>query len=220
MDVARIAWEGSGAPQAGSARLSGLCSRCGREGRLTPTRDVVSGVFTGYDNWTHPGGPGLCDACSWAYRTPELRTTITAVFRRPARCQHLDRDSCLGLLQCAIPAGMALVVPLRPGRKHLVPIAAWGMVCTDAAVMAWTAREAALLQLVVELRRLGFGSSMLLERSVPFAMMQRLPAAAGDWVRGVWPRLDPWRLPDGPWLPLALHVTMPVAARARQAVTL
>lgn len=220
MDVVRTAWQGSGAPQRATEGLRGRCSRCGIEGRLTATREVISPTFTGYENWVHAGGPGLCEPCTWGYRTPALRTAITVVFRQPARCQQLDRASCLGLLQCAIPAGMALVVPLRPGRKHLLPIAQWGKVCTDTAVMAWTAREAALLQLVLELRRLGFGSHMISQPAVPFPMMQRLPAAVADWVMGVWPQLDPWRRPDGPWLPLALHVSMPAQPRPRQDVTL
>ena len=213
MSVVDAAWRGSGAPEPAIKGPRGICSRCGREGHLTATREVVSPVFTGYDHWTHPAGPGLCAGCSWAYRTPALRSTISLVTRGPARCQVLDRATCLAILQCAVPAGMALVVPLRPGRKHLLPIAQWGMVATDTAVVPWSAREAALLQLVVELRRHGFGSRMLMEPAVPFAMLQRLPAAVGDWVMATWGQLDQWRAADSPWFPLALHVSMPAAGR-------
>lgn len=219
MSVVRAAWMGAGSPPLASKGPRGICSRCGAEGHLTATREVVSAVFTGYDHWVHPAGPGLCEGCTWSYRTPSLRSTISLVTRDPARYQALDRTTCLAILQCAVPAGMALVVPLRPGRKHLLPIAQWGMVATDAAVVPWNAREAALLQLVVELRRHGFGSRMLMEPAVPFTMLQRLPAAVGDWVMAVWGQLDEWRVADSPWFPLALHVSMPGTAGRRAVVS-
>lgn len=208
MDVLTAAWTGAGAPGPGPAAAPGGCARCAAEADLVPARTAISKVFTGYDDWASPSGAGLCPACAWGYATPALRSYIHAVTDRPPMLRRLDRAQAHRLLAAApMRPGIALLVPLRPGRKHLLPAAVWGRVTVDDVRLPWTAADAQRLQLVARLRGQGFGTRMLREPAPPFPVLRRLPVDQWATVMNSWSELDPWRTQPAPWLELALHIT-------------
>lgn len=212
-DVLDAAWRGSGTPSPPETARRGRCARCGDTAALTPVRAAVSKVFTGFEGWDNPSGAGLCARCSWAYTTPVLRTGIHLVTRRPASCQQIERAGAAAILCHALHSGAALVVPLRPGRKHLLPVATWGQVTTDTGRLPWGQREAGLLELVGQLRADGFGSRMLQAAAPPFQVFHSLPRDRWQPVQVAWQALAPWRAPDNPWFPLALHLTTPTSTK-------
>jgi len=218
MNVLTAAWisAGTSAGAPAASQSTGRCARCATSAPLVPVRDVVSKVFTGFDGWADPAGRGLCAACAWGYSTPSLRAVPHLVTREPATMRELGRAEAGALLTTgALGADSALVVPLRPGRKHILPTAAWGRVTVDDAQLPWTDHEAHLLGVVVRLRDLGFGSRMLAEPAPAFQVMTGLDPALWGEVMTVWSELAPWRVPAGPWLPLALHLTIPTTKEAR-----
>lgn len=216
MTVTSTAWATAGAPAHGAVTSHGTCARCGCDGDVVPVRSVVSKVFTAFDDWSNPGGSGLCHTCAWAFSTPNLRSTIHLVGRDPARLSPLTKAEAKSvLLHGELDPGTSLVVPLRPGRKHLLPTATWGRVCVDNAQLLWTATHARLLALVDQLRELGFGSRMLTEPAPPFAVMRTLPQAQWATVLRSWEALAVWRAPDSPWLSLAVHLTTPTSKEDR-----
>ena len=217
MDVLTAAWQACGQPLPAvhRNRNRGACARCGRaDDELVPTRDVVSKVFTGYDTWRDPSGSGLCPACTWAYRTPELRAVAHLVTFAPPCLQQLEPAALADLLSVAVPADLAVIVPLRPGRKHLLPAAVWGRVTVDDAQLPWTAADADRLAAMRRLRALGFGSRMLTEPAPVWSVLRKLPRNWVDQVLTDWAALDPWRSRP-PWFDLAVRasfVALPAAA--------
>ena len=210
MDVLTAAWTAAGAPTSPSS-IHGPCARCGRQASLTATRTVVSKVFTSFDSWVHPAGAGVCPSCAWGYRTPDLRSSAHMVTRSPKYgLSSLTRPAVLEVLTSGrLNVDAALVVPLKPGRKHLIPDAVWGQVTLDDVHLPWTTAAADRLQVVADLRSRGFGTRMLEEPAPPWPILRRQPRA--DWilVMAAWVQLDPWRTPASPWLALALHITVP-----------
>lgn len=209
MDVLTAAWLGAGAPARLPAGPAGQCARCAATGPLTPTRRAVSASFTGYDSWAHPAGGGLCPPCAWAYTTLSLRRVPHLVRRSPATLTPVSGPDVAALLRTGpLSSDLAVVVPLRPGRKHLLPAATWGQVTVDDARLSWTDADARRLHAVTRLRAQGFGTRMLTAPAPPFRVLHQLPASAWPAVAADWAALTPWRVPPGPWLALALHVTV------------
>lgn len=211
MSVLAAAWVGVGAPVSQAASGGGVCARCSASTReLVAVAAVVSRSFTGYDRWADPTGRGLCGACTWGYSTTALRALPHLVRRNPAELSLCSRAQVVEVLKAgSLAAGVALVVPLRPGRKHLLPDAVWGRVAVDDAHLSWSGADADRLAVVQRLRRLGFGSRMLTAPAPPFALLERLPRAQWSEVMAAWARLELWRTAVSPWLSLALHVTVP-----------
>lgn len=208
MTVLTTAWKAAGVDSAGGD--VGACARCSRQGPLTPAREVVSKTFTAYDSWARPSGRGLCPACTWGYSSPELRSSIHLITREPAAVHACTRQQARRLLEAvALPVDHVLVVPLRPGRKHLLPDADWGRIVLDDAQISWTTDDAQRLRTLRQLREHGFGTRMLRAPSPPFAVLQRLPAGTWASVMDAWRALAPWRTDVSPWLDVALHLTMP-----------
>ncbi len=165
-------------------------------------------MFTDFDGWAAPTGAGLCPPCAWAYATPELRLRPHLIVRDPPGLRALTLDELGGLLRSGpIQSGWSLLVPLRPGRKHLAPLATWGRIRVDSASLHWSTADVCRLQSVTRLRAQGFGSRMLAQEAAPYSVLRRLPAASWAAVLRDWERLSPWRAPDSPWLALALHAT-------------
>lgn len=212
MTVTTSAWIGAGRPaRPANQGGGGACSRCGRAGELVPVRSAISKAFTAFDGWSNPNGAGLCQACAWSYATPRLRSAIHLIHRHPAKLEPLTKPQARSLLgRGRLDPAAAVVIPLRPGRKHLLPTAEWGQVCVDDARLPWTDQHAQLLDLVEKLRELGFGSRMLTEPAPPFQVMRALPRDRWAWVLQAWEALAVWRPPDNPWLPLAVHLTTPL----------
>lgn len=209
MDVLTAAWTAAGAPLVTVPSTRGTCSRCGsRDADLTPTRHVVSDVFTGFDGWVNAAGAGLCAGCSWGYRTPRLRAVAHLVTADPPRLAELTAGRLGDHLDRPVPPDVALVVPLRPGRKHLLPEAGWGRVTVDDTQLPWTAADCARLAAMRRLRARGFGSRMLAAPAPPWSVLRRLPR---PWWRDVdldWAQLAPWRT-RRPWFDLAILATIP-----------
>jgi len=208
--VLTAAWAAAHSPSS-STSPPGSCARCAARGSLTPVKAVVSKVFTAFDGWVDPSGQGgLCPTCAWGYQHPELRCRPHLVTRDPAGLVALDRAATFERLAAGpLEPTAAVIVPLRPGRKHLFPAASWGRVTLDDVQLPWIAAAADLLRLVALLRGRGFGTRMLTEPAPPFPVLRRLPAQEWAPTMHDWGLLDPWRTQPSPWLDLALHITTP-----------
>ena len=210
MNVLTAAWVGSGCSGVADDPSAARCARCGVRAGVVPTRAAVSKTFTGFDDWAHTSGRHLCECCAWGYSTPGLRASPYLITRDPAGIQGMARHQVGEFLAGgALATDSCVVVPLRPGRKHLLPTAVWGRVCVDDARLIWGPLHAELLRTVFRLRSLGFGSRMLAEPAPSFRVMSSLPASQYAAVLRDWERLSHWREPDNPWLPLAVHITLP-----------
>jgi hypothetical protein len=205
-DVARTAWLASGCPGRGCG--AGSCARCGAAGITAAVAEVVSGNFTAWDGWADPSAHGLCGPCAWAYREPALRAVPTLVDAVGPVLAHPARGDLAGLLSRPAVPDRALIIPLRPGRKHLLPAARWGRVVTDDAALPWGPADVARLQAMLRLRDAGFGTRMLAAAAPAFPVLRRLPVGGRAAVLSDWDLLRDWRLRP-PWLRLAVHVTAP-----------
>jgi hypothetical protein len=172
----------------------------------------VSGNFTAWDGWINPSGPGLCGACAWAYREPSLRTLPTLVRLAGPGLAHPGRGDLAELLSRPADPAAALIVPLRPGRKHLLPVAQWGRVTVDDAALPWGPADVIRLQAMLRLRQAGFGTRMLVAAAPAFPVLRRLPPAERAAALSDWDILRAWRARPL-WLRLATHVTAPASIR-------
>lgn len=187
------------------AKSNGRCARCAAPGNLTPTREVVSPTFTGFEGWIGPAG-GLCPSCVWLYRTATLRTLPHLVTQAPTfAAQSLDAIFVL-LATSALRPTAAVSVPLRPGRKHLFAHVQWGTVRTDDANLTWSAMDAGRLLAVKRLRGLGFSGAQITSPAPAYEVLRRQPADLWHDVQLLWDALDPWRSTTH-WLALALKIT-------------
>lgn len=211
MDVVQAAWSAPGTPAPAHGDQGGACARCGQHSwSLTPTRKVVSRNFTAYDRWRHPAGTVLCAGCAWGYLHTPLRQQPHLINRDPARLTPMTTAQTLQvLLTRPIQPDQALVVPLRRARKHLAPEACWGRVTTDHGALPWTDLEQRLLQATQQLRAAGFPTAALREPAPPYRALRRHPTQQWPQLIALWDLLRPWRRPNSPWMPLAIHVTTP-----------
>ena len=210
VDVLTAAWLAAGRPEVAPPRTGGACARCRQLARLIPVGEVISGKFTGWEGWADPCGDGVCPPCAWGYRNPALRRTATCVTAAQPRISHPAAGELAAILAAPLRGDMALSVPLRPGRKHLLPAAAWGRIATGDALLAWTQGDVTRLAVMRRLRRAGFGSRMLAAPAPAFPVLRRLPPDRRSGVLADWPELAAWRS-RRPWLDLALHVTAAAA---------
>lgn len=216
MDVLRAAWIAAGEPGVPAATTTiaeGRCARCLKQAKTrVKTRSAVSKVFTAFDEWGDPGGDGLCTSCTWGYRTPALRTDIHLVSRTHT-LTRLSGPDLLDLLAAPLPPDTAVVVPLRPGRKHLIQHALWGRVCLDDITLHWSTTDVDRLQTLLLLRHLGFTAEECRRPAPPFPRLTRIPR--GDWaeISELWGTLEPWRS-RRPWMDLALLATRTTTAAA------
>lgn len=211
VSVLDAGWVGSGSPADSTAQpLFAACARCGRLGRLAPTYSVVSKMFTATDQWADPTGPGLCSICAWGYATPTLRSRPHVIRLNPAATITALTAAGVSALLCggALDPGLALTVPLHPGRKHLVPLATWGQIRIDNASLTWRHQDAHRLRVATSLRRQGFGTRMLTAPAPPYTVLRKRPQSEWPQLLDAWQELAVWRVPDNPWMALALHVTM------------
>ena len=214
--VLQVAWQAAGATQPDGGGQQGECARCGREASLTAVKAVVSDQFTGFDSWLRPGRGGLCPACVWGYTTPSLRMNAQLVNRATGAYMVVGRGQVLDyLLAGSLSADAVLVVPLRPGRKHVLPEAVWGRVCTENAHVGWTNPDGARLEQVRWLRGCGFGARMLAEAAPAWSVLRRLDPGFWGQVMRAWDELAVWRAEDSPWLAVALWATRPPVGAVR-----
>jgi hypothetical protein len=212
VDVVSAAWAAAGRPQPHpSPGRTAPCARCARPGALTPVTEVVSRKFTGWDGWADLASPGLCPPCTWAYRTKELRTSPAIITAAPLRLEQPALACVARILAARLPARTAVLVPLHPGRKHLLPSASWGTITTGEATFGWTAGDADRLQALTRLRHDGFGTRMLARPAPAYAVLRRLADTRRGPALDDWTALRPWR-ERRPWLTLALCLTTPAAS--------
>lgn len=217
MNVLTAAWVGAGSPaRSQPAPGSQPCARCGCPDGVVPVRAAVSKSFSAFDEWVSPRGGALCDVCGWGYSTAALRAVPHVVIREPATLQTQTREQVTALLGAGgLGAQMAVVVPLKPGRKHLVPDAVWGQVSVDDARLPWHHQDAELLQIVLELRELGFGTRMLTAPAPALTVLRTLPRRHWVDVLGAWEQLSRWRRGESPWFRMVLHITTPTTGSSR-----
>ena len=135
----------------------------------------------------------MCRACCWAYRTPLLRTVPHLIVRCPELLLSLSGSELHAALARPLTSGSAIVVPLRPGRKHVISGAAWGRIVTDDALLSWTDQDVACLDVVDDLRAAGFKTRSLYEPAPPHQVVRQLPAEQIPNILTRWDQLQPWR---------------------------
>lgn len=208
MDVLTAAWTAAGQPRSQTPTSTvDRCARCGLSAELVSTRQVVSKVFTAFDGWADPSGPGLCPPCCWSYAHPDFRLRPHLVSQQPALTALGLTQACALLSAGPLDPTCALTIPLRPGRKHLIPASQWGQVTLDDVALPWRHLDAAGLRTVARLRGLGFGTRMLAEPAPAWSILHRHPRDEWLAISADWARLQRWR-PTSPWLSLALHLTL------------
>lgn len=184
------------------------CARCAATSvTVSPASAAVSRTFTGFDSWKCPAERGLCAPCVWAYRTPAWRRDIHRVTTDPG----VDRLSPVKLgqiLSAPLSVEVAVIVPLRPGRKHVLPHARWGEVAVDDVSLPWRSSDVALFAAVRRLRSAGFGVRDLREPSPPFQRMQTIAGRRWPAVLSDWEILAPMR-PMSVWWELAMRASTP-----------
>ncbi len=212
MDVLSAAFDAAQPPETPTKGGGhGVCARCAAsDGEMTATRTVVSKVFTAYDDWHAPGGASLCAACTWAYSTPALRRHPHMVTTTP-HLTSLSPARLREVLRAPVRPDVAVVVPLHPGRKHLLPMARWGQVTVDDACLAWSTSDARRLDAMFRLRRLGFGPKKLIAAAPSWPVLRRLSSHGRATVYELWPLLEPWRR-SRLWFDLATTATLPAAS--------
>lgn len=193
LHVAYTAAVGAVARKAPTTRVQG-CARCGMQtATMTPVGAVLSRRFTAYENWTNLAGRLLCEVCVWGYRHRPLRTTPHVVGRQPLSFQVADAGVLQKVLLSAVAAGVAVTVPLYPGRKHVLPEAQWGRVTVDDVPLTWLAADGDRLAVMVRLRERGFSEAELREPVPPYQQLRALGGHCWLEVFSDWEALAAWR---------------------------
>lgn len=213
VDVVTAGWIGAKGPLPPDLSERGRCARCGEAGQLAKVSSVVSKNFTAFDGWRQPAGRGLCPACSWGYRTHGLRQHAHLITHAPATLRCLTLLELGQVLTRPLNLQSALVVPLRAGRRHLVPDAAWGRVTLEGTTLPWSRADVGRLDVMRELRAVGFTRRSFTEPAPPFQVLRRLPSTTWPDVVIKWSELQPWRDRDL-WLRLGLVATDDTVAAA------
>lgn len=206
MDPVTAAWRASGSPTSTAATRRGPCARCLSSGDLTLTSKVVSENFTAFGEWLNPQGHGLCPACSWAYTTPSLRARAQLVTREPTSLTPIGPAQLFQALQKPSTLDVAIAVPSRAGRKHVLPLARWGRVQLDDTSISWTSADVDRLHVLAVLRESGATRADLAQAAPAWRVLNTIPAGERAHFLAQWAQLQPWRQAK-PWLQLALLAT-------------
>lgn len=204
--VTHAAWQATRPPMPATAR-HGTCGKCGTPDQpLVAAAQAISKSFTAYDSWRHPHQPWLCPSCTWGYTNQHLRTEPHLVTLNPPTCTLSPTDQLHALLTSgALSPTTAVVLPMRPGRRHLMPVAEWGRITIDTGPTPWSSHDAALLTTYTTLRRQGFTPPALALPAADFRTLRRC-SDPGAVMRD-WALLAPWRRPDSPWIAIAAKLT-------------
>jgi hypothetical protein len=166
----------------------------------------VSSSFTAFDQWCDPQGHGLCPACTWLYRDRQLRTRPHLVTRNPPTMTWLDPVTFAAQLTLPVTPVVAISVPTRPGRKHVLPAAQWGRVTLDDVPLPWGAADVTRLRILRELRTRGATARELAQQTPPWRHLHRANPRERAHLMQHWSALEPWRTRPT-WLRLALLAT-------------
>ncbi|MFT7022444.1 MAG: hypothetical protein ACJA07_001528 [Rhodococcus sp. (in: high G+C Gram-positive bacteria)] len=163
---------------------------------MTPVGMAVSRRFTGYDGWIDPGGRQLCAVCAWLYQHKPLRTEAHIITRRPKTMAVAPPQLLRKVLSRKVDTNTAVVIPLVPGRKHILSHARWGQVAVDDTTITWWSEDPVRLGALSRLRAVGFSESALMHEAPAFAVLRTLPQARWRAVFDDWTLLAPWRAAD------------------------
>lgn len=204
-DVVSVAWASLGQPAVDLAAVDvdGECARCGARREVVAAAQVVSRGFTGRSEWALPAGGQLCRGCAWAFRDPRARRPMV-VDRASRRAEFLQGTGLRQVLASPICEQVAVTVP-RTGRKHLLPSATWGRIFVDEVAIPWSGRDAARLEILEQLRRLGASETDLRAPVPPWPLLAEAGRDRAQ-ILTAWHELAPWR-ERTPWLEVALVAT-------------
>src|SRR5699024_1748056 len=149
--------------------------------------------FTGLDRWVQPGGRWLCEVCARVYTHDAQRMVAHGIRRQPRSFVRLSWREVSELLETPLKSGIAVPVPLRPGRKHLVSEAQWQMVTLDDVQVRWGSVEAERFRLLRYLYGLGFSGQQIAAAAPSYQVLSKLDRALWPLVMQQWSGLDPWR---------------------------
>lgn len=187
------------------------CGRCGRRGCATvPCRQVISRKFTAFDDWISPGGE-LCQVCAWGLSEAGLRSTTVAI--EDGLVRELDGAGLAALLSRPIDEKTAVVLPLRPGRKHLLPAARWGHVVVDDVAVRWGGAEVVLRAEMAWLRARDFSVAMIQDCSPDIGLLRRIPTHEMPDVLEALERVRRWR--NSPHWQIAVRASTSSSTRRR-----
>lgn len=206
MRVVEAAWicAGQPAPHSVIGGAQDACAACAQKtDDAVAVGSVVSKNFTDFDLWQLPSAAGVCVPCAWAYTERSLRTQPYEVSRAPSM-QALSLRDVVEVLRRPLDPDVALSVPLRPGRKHLLPSAQWGHVQIDDVSLTWTRDDAARLAAVEQLTACGVRVHQLTDPAPRWTVLAPLTRADRLEVVRQWRQLDIWRRRQRPWLQLAI----------------
>lgn len=175
---------------------------------MIPVGEVVSRKFTAWDTWSAIDADLLCPPCAWSYRAPRLRsqTLLITCDRDSPSSTALDPAGLREALTGPLPLHITVSLPLRAGRKHVLPVAALGQVCVDGTNIAWSLGDAHRLNLVAHLRSVGVPSRAFYGLVPPWGALSHSKDPAR--VLDSWTELEPWRA-SRVWLEVALAATHP-----------
>ena len=205
-DVADVAYAAAvGDPGATAGTSNAGCARCRKQTAvMTPVGQVVSRRFTGYEGWRDPGASRLCAVCVWMYRHRPLRHEAWIVTRDPQAMRVASPEVLRTILSSLIESDPALLVPLVPGRKHILPQAHWGVVTTDDTALRWTQEDAIRLDALDRLRSAGFSEAAVAAAAPAFAALRAVPRPLWQGVFDDWAAIAPWRSAR-PWMEVGLR---------------
>ncbi|MFF0818621.1 hypothetical protein ACFYVR_26260 [Rhodococcus sp. NPDC003318] len=173
---------------------------------MTPVGRVVSRRFTGFGSWLDRGGRALCEACAWVYSMRSLRVVAHRIARNTYVLSELDSQALYEVLSAPIGVDVAVVVPLVPGRKHVLPDAQWGRVAVDELALDFTAADRDRLAAMSRLQAAGFTEAALVRPAPDHRTMTRIPSERWPAVLADWDALAPWRA-AAPWWHLGIRAT-------------
>ena len=166
--------------------LDGTCDICHTQGPVRLLHRIVSENFTDWD--TLPRGTRYaCDTCCWGYLTPDLRTKCYLINKNDSTILPLTKAETRPHLITALPAHIALTVPLS-GRKHLLPQAQWGYLSSDNGTILWDKEAAELMLDFCILREAGVTDEHLTGHTLP---PRTVLTASGVYT--AWERIKPWK---------------------------
>jgi len=111
--------------------------------------------------------------CAWGLGGAGLRSSILEI--RPGQVRELDAATLAELLSHPVTEQTAVVLPLRPGRKHLLPEARWGHVVVDDVAVRWGGAEVILRAEMAWLRARDFSVSMIHDGTPDVGILRRIP---------------------------------------------
>lgn len=180
------------------------CARCaGSTETMTPTGQVVSRRFTGYETWTNLPSRVLCEVCVWAYRHLPLRSCAHIITANPPTMLEASPTQLQRVLSQPLPAGIAVTVPAALWRKHLLPDARWGQICVDGSNITWRTEDAQRLMVMGALRKVGFTERDLRAPAPPHRVLRTFEQGLWAQILDDWQTLAPWRSAPSWWIAAA-----------------